>query len=71
MSKRLRIYREHALELLHNPQTVPDITFNHTPDVPIPYIDIRVASQDHPAFPLYLLMSAPQLYTKDMLTILQ
>ena len=71
MSKLLRIHREHALELLYNPQTVPNITFNHPPDIPIPYIDIRVASQDHPAFPLYLLMSAPQLYTKDLLTIPQ
>jgi hypothetical protein len=61
MSTLLRIYREHTLELLYNPQKqAPEVDFGGLPEKAIPYVDPRVLSQDHPGFPLYLLMSAPR-----------
>jgi hypothetical protein len=53
MSNLLRIYREHTLEMLYQPQTHSDVKFQ-----PANYLDTRVLNQEHPAFPLYLLMSA-------------
>lgn len=59
MSNILKIYREHALELLYQPQTPLDVNYKPRSST---YLDLQVLSQNHPGFPLYLLMSAPQFY---------
>jgi len=58
MSSLLKIYREHALELLYQPPRHIDV--DHKPRSSSYLLDLRVVSQGHPAFPLYLLMSAPR-----------
>jgi len=54
MSNLLVIYQEYALDMLYRPQTNSDVKLQAAT-----YLDTRVLSQEHPAFPLYLLMSAP------------
>lgn len=61
MSNLLRIYREHALELLYN--LSPTQNSKDYPATSVSYIDVRVLCQHHPAFPLYLLMSGPHVRT--------
>jgi hypothetical protein len=66
MSILLRIYREHAMELLGNPpKQAPEIDFSGLPEKAIPYVDPRVLSQNHLGFPLYLLMFAARFLKKE------
>jgi len=53
------------MEMLYNPpRQAPQVDFSGLPEKAIPYVDPRVLSQNHPGFPLYLLMSAPQFLNK-------
>jgi len=53
------------MELLYNPpKQTPEVDFSGLPEKAIPYLDPRVLSQNHPGFPLYLLMSAPRFLNK-------
>lgn len=56
MSNLLRIYREHALELLYEPWGSSKSTYKSIKATDTS-IDLRVLSQQHPGFPLYILMS--------------
>ena len=61
MSKFWQLYRAHTMEQLFNePPFYISQRFTIRPKLSkIEYIDPSVASQDHPAFSLYLLMSDP------------
>jgi hypothetical protein len=53
------------MELLYNPpKQAPEVDFSGLPEKAIPYVDPRVLSQNHPGFPLYLLMFAPHFLKK-------
>jgi hypothetical protein len=66
MSNLLRIYREHALELLYALQTSSDTQYKWAQPKDT-YLDLQVLCQDHPAFPLYILMSASHTLKGDVL----